>query len=369
MQTESFWQHWKIAEDPFRAEEARDDPVFMRLVNTKITHPDFHKIYGQPDRPSAAVVFGEKGSGKTALRLLMERKFAEHNAAHPDRRAWVARYDDWNPVLDRFANAVAPGNDADLATLKRFTLADHQDTILSLTVTRLVDTVLGERKDELATGEIQKRLRKMPRGKRVDLATLAALYDQPRTGHFVPRWSKLKRMLGIGWFPKMALAKWGGFVALIAAVVLWLVGQFTEAETGPPQVQLVLVGVLLVLAVGLLGYWAWRSMGLWSLARKIRRQLRTVDRHNGDLKHVLARIPASDLSAEPLPLPHAEDSRYQLTLRMLDLLEELGYRGLVVLVDRVDEPAVVNGDAQKMRAIIWPMLNNKFLQQDRVGVK
>lgn len=378
MQTEKFWQHWQVKEEPFRAEEARDDPVFMRLVSTNITHPDFQKVFGQPDRPSAAVVFGEKGSGKTALRLLMERTFAEHNKAHPDRRAWVVRYDDWNPVLDRFAHAVDASNPDAVQTLEKFRLADHQDAILSLSVTRLVDTALGERRNQVPLEHVQKRLRQMSHGKRADLATLAALYDQPRAGHVVPRWRRLRRLLGLGSVRKATVAKWGGIAALLIALVLWLVQRFTtgdaeaadaEAATLDPQGMLALAAVAALLGIGLIGYWAAGAFRIWSLARKIRPELRTVERHRGDLQHTLAGLPATDLEAQPLPLPGAEDSRYQLTARLLDLLRELGYTGLVVLVDRVDEPAAVNGDPQKMRAIIWPMLNNKFLQQDGVGVK
>ncbi|MEM1213136.1 MAG: hypothetical protein AAGI68_12665, partial [Planctomycetota bacterium] len=53
----------------------------------------------------------------------------------------------------------------------------------------------------------------------------------------------------------------------------------------------------------------------------------------------------------------------------VDLLLELGYTGVVIFVDRVDEPTVVHGDAEKMKAITWPMFDNKFLKQDRIGVK
>ena len=42
---------------------------------------------------------------------------------------------------------------------------------------------------------------------------------------------------------------------------------------------------------------------------------------------------------------------------------------MLVLVDRVDEPTLINGEPERMRALVWPLLNNKFLQQDRVGVK
>ena len=32
MQVDAFWKHWQVTEDPFRAEEARDDPVFIGVV-------------------------------------------------------------------------------------------------------------------------------------------------------------------------------------------------------------------------------------------------------------------------------------------------------------------------------------------------
>ena len=39
------------------------------------------------------------------------------------------------------------------------------------------------------------------------------------------------------------------------------------------------------------------------------------------------------------------------------------------VVDRVDEPTLINGDANRMRAVVWPMFNNKFLQQEGLGIK
>src|SRR5579862_8205564 len=96
----TFLEHWKLVENPFRAEEARQDPVFTRLESAAIaqepdapepsasnpaaqflrkavastllsptTHSEFEKIAGDFDRPSTSIVFGEKGSGKTAIRM------------------------------------------------------------------------------------------------------------------------------------------------------------------------------------------------------------------------------------------------------------------------------------------------------------
>jgi len=58
-----------------------------------------------------------------------------------------------------------------------------------------------------------------------------------------------------------------------------------------------------------------------------------------------------------------------LLARLIDVLERFGFGSVVVLVDRVDEPVLVAGDHGRMRALIWPLLNNKFLQQDRVAIK
>jgi hypothetical protein len=40
-----------------------------------------------------------------------------------------------------------------------------------------------------------------------------------------------------------------------------------------------------------------------------------------------------------------------------------------VLVDRADEPYLINGSAELMKALIWPMLDNKFLKHPGLGMK
>ena len=41
----------------------------------------------------------------------------------------------------------------------------------------------------------------------------------------------------------------------------------------------------------------------------------------------------------------------------------------MVLVDRVDEPHLINGSVEQMRALLWPMLDNKFLKHPGIGFK
>ena len=51
------------------------------------------------------------------------------------------------------------------------------------------------------------------------------------------------------------------------------------------------------------------------------------------------------------------------------VLRSLRFDGIVVLVDRVDEPYLINGSTELMRALVWPMLDNKFLKHPGLGLK
>jgi hypothetical protein len=55
--------------------------------------------------------------------------------------------------------------------------------------------------------------------------------------------------------------------------------------------------------------------------------------------------------------------------RLQRVSHALGYAGIIVVLDRIDEPTLISGDPDRMRAVIWPIMNNKFLQQEGVGFK
>ena len=118
MNLDQFFAHWRITENPFRGEEARHDAVFARMAGLNgqpasttnlaggdnlagkgvaATHADFEKIVGSLEQLSTAVVFGEKGSGKTAIRLQITRQVIAHNAANPGRKIFLIAYDDLTP--------------------------------------------------------------------------------------------------------------------------------------------------------------------------------------------------------------------------------------------------------------------------------
>lgn len=364
MEIHAFFDHWGIVENPFIAEEARDDPVFERLRRFDGAHPYFEKVFGQPDKPSASVVFGEKGTGKTALRLLMEEQIAHHNKRNPDKRVFAIRYDDLNPILDRFMHGHGYRSGKVDKHLQQIRLADHVDALLSITLTEIIDSLTTD--DSADHPEFRAMVRNMPLHQRIDLALLSLLYDQPAKADPEQRISRIRSLVRVGRVPWMRFAKYCGFALLVLAVALlgyqWFAGWTSYG--------MIAGGVASgVASLGLLGVWAKRMMSVWGLARKIRKDMFTVHKSTNQLVNGLSRFTRSQLETRPLPMPGDQDSRYQLTSRLLDVLEGFGYCCMIVLIDRVDEPALVSGEPEKMRSLIWPLFNNKFLQQDRFGVK
>ena len=134
MKTEQFLRHHGIVGNPFSEEDAQTDTVFKRGCLGTIHHPAWDKFFGSPADPSTALVFGEKGSGKTALRLQATAELEAYNQAHPHERVFVISYDDFNPYLDHFRTAVRASDTAQ--ALSRWRLQDHMDAILALGVTQ-----------------------------------------------------------------------------------------------------------------------------------------------------------------------------------------------------------------------------------------
>ncbi len=377
MKIDTFLAHYHIGENPFGAEEARHDPVFDRLIENDLSHPEFAKVLGQVDRPGTSVVFGEKGSGKTAIRIMLDSQIARHNAEHPDRLVLVVPYDDLNPVLDQL---LASNSQSPEATFDALRLEDHQDAILSVAVTLLNDAIHGQQpEDPTATTapahqprELKKRLRKLPRQSRVDLALLSALYDQPRTGSALNRWRRLRRRLKLGWIEPIPWAWVGASLAAVASLGLGFTLWWMNDSPDKPIWLLPALGVSIAAAVLLGSAWSIWTWQRHTLCRRILEQMPAIKRSKANLAAMFEDLGTSALAGQPLPTDHGKegsDTRYQLTRRFIEVLGGLGYAGMVVLVDRVDEPTLIHGRADRMRSVVWPMLDNKFLQQQGVGIK
>ena len=81
------------------------------------------------------------------------------------------------------------------------------------------------------------------------------------------------------------------------------------------------------------------------------------------------RFPKRDIDGQPLPESQRTDDRFELLAKLQGVLKSLGCDGMVVLVDRVDEPHLITGSVERMRALVWSMLDNKFLKQPGLGLK
>jgi hypothetical protein len=296
------------------------------------------------------LVFGEKGSGKTALRLQASAELESYNRAHPNQRVFVISYDDFNPYLDHCKAAIhAPDLDR---VLDSWRLQDHMDAILSLGVTKLVDLLAAEKVDLTVLSVDQRR----------DLLLLAALYDASTGEPIARRWGRLRRRSGFRplWARRDLQTGFGTTLLVLALIALF-----------PRLSTLSILPWLLVPIVAGWLYWGWRLARAEWFARDIRKGLRVLSRDPSALRWELLWFKPSELGGQPLPTAtrRSAEERYELLRKLQEVLHTLGYAGIVVLVDRVDEPQQVDGDPAKMRALVWPLLDHKFLRHPGIGVK
>jgi len=355
--------HQGMVANPFADEDAQTDPVFQGSCRTSTFHPNWDKVYGNPSSPATSIVFGEKGAGKTALRMQVAALIEEHNATHHDNRLFVIEYDDFNPFLDRFADRLSGRKRRVPAkVLEEWKLWDHMDAILSLGVTSVVDRLLGAAQPSgpaanKLPNDVTKRL---DRFQKRDLLLLAACYDNSLTESFQSRWYRLRRK--VRYYPWQS---WGnrGIGLLTKTAVLGFV-----AYTKNYQWLWTSVWPWLIIALGwapwLAQVWRW-----WMQARSVSKQLRCVNRDTHPLRQVLMQFSARDINGQPLPGKSRTDDRYELLYKFQGVLQAFGFTGIVVLVDRVDEPHLINGALENMRGLVWSMLDNKFLKQPGLGLK
>jgi hypothetical protein len=361
MNLSQFLEHHGIRVNPFAEEDAQSDPVFKEHCIERTYHPTWDKVYGTPSEPATSMVFGEKGSGKTAIRLQIVRRLVEHNRDHPDRRLFVIEYDDFNPFLDRFCQRLAPRFRRADRALAEWKLWDHMDAILSLGVTGLVDRILEVKQPSTpAVGEVSNDLvRRLDRHQARDLLILAACYDRSSAGTFKGRWHKLRRKLRF--WPLKAHLDLGLGIAAIIALLLAAHYFFGWEWLKTPWSYVILAAAW--------APWLWRAWKRFSQAWAIVRHVRTGNLNVGPLRQVFMHFTDAEISGQPLPQYDRTDDRYEMLAKFQGLLKSLDFSGIVVLVDRIDEPHLINGSSELMRALLWPMLDNKFLKQPGIGLK
>lgn len=385
MTLQEFLQHWNLVENPFQGEEARTDRVFGRMngqggkalsvpVNlggNAAYHADFDRVMGDLRAPSSAVVFGEKGSGKTAMRLQIAARIREHNAENPDAKILLIAHDELNTMLVRIHeryNGKTP-----LDSFQRIRLADHLDAFLAAIMGRLTDAMLGDPQPEASIEQMisigpepKKAVRRLDPVVRRDLLLLQALYDRP--GQADERTRRLRRRLGLRVSP--------GDVAARVLLVLWplaVIAFYIWSKDQPDAVRHAdWVKWTLMTGAGayglmLIAYLSRRVIAIRQLGRRMRKQIPSAGRGFASFARSLGLVDSRTRSLAPTS--DAPETRYTLLDRLRRAMVSLGYSGVVVVIDRVDEPPLISGDMDRMKAVIWPLLNNRLLQLEGIGVK
>ena len=263
MKLEQFLRHHGITGNPFSEEDAQTDTVFKRLCLATIHHPAWNKFFGSPADPSTALVFGEKGSGKTALRLQAAAELEAYNQANPTERVLAISYDDFNPYLDSCRSAMRRP-----AWTRSLNRGSYRTTWMPFShsgVTKLVDLLTSEKVALTVLTLDQRR----------DLLLLAALYDASQGEPIAGRWSRLRRRSGFRplWTRRDLQIGFGTTLVVAALIALF-----------PRLMQLsILPWLLLPILAGWL-YWGWRLARAEWFARDIRKGLRVLSRDPSALR-------------------------------------------------------------------------------------
>lgn len=369
MSNDGFLGHHGLTQNPFRGEEASNDQVFKRIERS-MRHPDFEKILGDLDHPSSSVVFGERGSGKTAIRYQIEKILADRETSDDGRsRIWPVAYSDFARTIEHFMTTI--GDDDPTSALKEFALRDHMDAILGSTVPRLVNGLVEDRQDGPDFGrssDIRRKVRGLPEETRRHILHMQICYD--RSPVVAERTRKLRRLLKLSGGAGVAMSKFWTFFLLVLGLVLGITGFLFADEVGiEANFALVPAALFGVGAVLMAFKWMGASWRVRRTAKRLSKSIRVDDRTVESFRDTLVYVPKDELGPRELPADESEGPRYAFFDALIDVLQALGYDSMMVLVDRLDEPSQINGDTGRMRSFIWPMLNNKLLQLRATGFK
>lgn len=371
MKVQQFLEHHGIARNPFAEEDAQTDPVFKEACIDTTYHPAWDKVFGDPREPATSLVFGQKGAGKTAMRLQIARHVAAFNQENPGQRLYLVHYDDFNPFLDRFRERLPKRKRRPDRVLAQWRLWDHMDSILTLAVTGLADRILaGKPTRQSADAPLdRKAIGQLDRFQCRDLLLLAACYDQATSETFASRWNRLRRKLGFDVW-RSSLDFWGAVLWTIFAVAVggYYLTQYRQWGASLYADLFASTAFALLLGAGWLPRF-WRWWQAHTLARQVHRHQRVGNRDVQTIRQILLRFTKAELAGQPLPCKDSTDDRYEMLNKLQRILETLGFAGMLVLVDRIDEPHLINGSAEHMKALIWPMLDNKFLKHPGLGLK
>lgn len=355
------WRHhWALDEDPFVQEDADKDTVLAR-VPMEAVHSSFDRLYGSTETAGPGIVFGEKGSGKSSLRLAMKRRLKSDESA----KAFFVEYIEFDSFLTeaRKADRLPPsGPKTARRVVERFLLADHIDAMLSLGVSKLAD--------EIADGQ-HPSAADLSKKHRASLVALTGLYyrSDDRSGAEVD--VALRKAVGQG-AGRSFFKKFGTFLGLVTGIALGVAVVANDFELELPfeienRALWISLSVSLLVLTGLLTWIP--QLIAQRRASRATKAVRVVPRDPDPLTGLLLRLPASVRRDLALPEGPAVGTRLVLLQRFIAILRDVGYRNFWVLMDRIDEATVLSGQADLMRSFVESLLEHRLLQFEGLALK
>ena len=107
IKTEDFLASHQLLRNPFTEDDSQNDQVFIDLLaesGFRFNHADWEKFCGYPMGIGTSMVFGSKGSGKSAMRLAMERIF--ENDPQTSDKILLVKYDNFNEFLEKIKQKI-----------------------------------------------------------------------------------------------------------------------------------------------------------------------------------------------------------------------------------------------------------------------
>jgi hypothetical protein len=355
---ETWRKHWGLIQDPFSCEDADKDLILERM-HAEAVHSVFERLFGDASTPAPGIVFGEKGSGKSGLRLTMRRKLDALGAEGP--RVLCTEYMDFDAFLENFRRAVGVGADPEdlgRAVCAHWRLADHLDAMLSGGVTELVDRLLD--------GEVGTKA--LSRKQKADLLLLTAFYYDSRARTTAEALHQLRARLHVGFVRGAGTMLLRLILSLVALCLVLLPYLGTRVGLPAPGAPLpwVIGGALLLALV-----WGEALVRKARLARGARsvKDIRILARNPSLVTQTLRSLDPNVRKEFTLPQGRDEATRYDHLRRFGSLMKTLGFESWYVLFDRIDEPSALSAYPDGAERFVETILDHKLLQVPGLALK
>jgi hypothetical protein len=347
MFTETWRRRWGLKQAPFAHEDADRDPLLER-VDSWAVHSSYERLLGSDGEPASAVIFGERGSGKSALRRSVVRGL---NASGKSLTVEITDVDPW---LEIFQNRQG-NNGVGRRNFSALNRVDLIDLLLSAGLMRLSEVL----------GKDPQRLKKLGASERAELILLVAAYHADLEGDREERvQSLLAARCGRLWsLVRVGLGLVGATMCL--APLLQLQDWWPLKSSIVPTIAA--TGAVLLGSLGM--HAVWRSVLARHMARRIIRSMSITRPDRALLHRALVALPRSSAPQLLRGAESAEEGRYRLLRRVIQLVRRMGWSGIVLLVDRIDESTLLEARVDSMGSFIDPVLEHKLLQLDGFGLK